>query len=65
MEMLATWCWEHSPKVLILIIMEDTHGEHDCAGVPVNIVVLILIIMEDTHGGQDTYLLRNQITPCI
>ena len=37
--------------VLILIIMEDTHG-----GEPSNtnlggLVVLILIIMEDTHGG--------------
>ena len=38
--------------VLILIIMEDTHGERINHLLMVRFFkVLILIIMEDTHGG--------------
>ena len=37
--------------VLILIIMEDTHGEQQIGLTIIRtIYVLILIIMEDTHG---------------
>ena len=40
-------------KVLILIIMEDTHGEPTFASIKrLSLKVLILIIMEDTHGGE-------------
>ena len=35
--------------VLILIIMEDTHGVYQFDHIQIN-SVLILIIMEDTHG---------------
>ena len=37
-------------NVLILIVMEDTHGAylHTLSALPNN--VLILIVMEDTHG---------------
>ncbi len=37
--------------VLILIIMEDTHGAPIATKVGELINVLILIIMEDTHGA--------------
>ena len=37
-------------KVLILIIMEDTHGDDDLRFAAEALLVLILIIMEDTHG---------------
>ena len=40
------------PKVvLILIIMEDTHGVRKKLRNMLFSCVLILIIMEDTHGG--------------
>ena len=38
-------------KVLILIIMEDTHGVNSLIIQKVCFKVLILIIMEDTHGA--------------
>ena len=38
-------------EVLILIIMEDTHGEKAHPALKLIYYVLILIIMEDTHGG--------------
>ena len=37
-------------KVLILIIMEDTHGGYQIFSSEKSKYVLILIIMEDTHG---------------
>ena len=37
-------------EVLILIIMEDTHGEKAIRADVNTLAVLILIIMEDTHG---------------
>ena len=37
-------------KVLILIIMEDTHGGFIINTIINDNIVLILIIMEDTHG---------------
>ena len=40
-----------SIDVLILIIMEDTHGVKVELQAGDTITVLILIIMEDTHGG--------------
>ena len=36
--------------VLILIIMEDTHGAENLCAFQLLFQVLILIIMEDTHG---------------
>ena len=38
--------------VLILIIMEDTHGALGTKKASIYKNVLILIIMEDTHGEQ-------------
>ena len=40
----------YQDSVLILIIMEDTHGEAQATAQEVTPGVLILIIMEDTHG---------------
>ena len=48
--------------VLILIIMEDTHGV--CDQSILNLIirfVLILIIMEDTHGDEQTRRIKSQI----
>ena len=42
-----------NPNVLILIIMEDTHGVFGLLVLVIAILVLILIIMEDTHGGNN------------
>ena len=41
---------EREIDVLILIIMEDTHGVEVIAILLTPTIVLILIIMEDTHG---------------
>ena len=47
--------------VLILIIMEDTHGESLIIIHLIILMVLILIIMEDTHGdGQKGYMAYDQ-----
>ena len=45
---------ETNPKalVLILIIMEDTHGVQVGNAYKLVGLVLILIIMEDTHGDE-------------
>ena len=43
---------EGQDKVLILIIMEDTHGVVLISVLYLTLLVLILIIMEDTHGDQ-------------
>ena len=51
----ADLCWDllMALKVLILIIMEDTHGGiQNSYGIELAEKVLILIIMEDTHGDE-------------
>ena len=47
-------------SVLILIIMEDTHGATKESVNGVKNVVLILIIMEDTHGETTNWLTEEQ-----
>ena len=52
----VTWPITKEPinQVLILIIMEDTHGEEQkTTNRTTEEQVLILIIMEDTHGETD------------
>ena len=50
MERNRTFWVQHLLKVLILIIMEDTHGGLTLLSMIILNLVLILIIMEDTHG---------------
>ena len=51
--------------VLILIIMEDTHGVEFYYGIYRKHKVLILIIMEDTHGvwTQSTTKVISRLNP--
>ena len=48
-------------EVLILIIMEDTHGELRTLLKVHKRKVLILIIMEDTHGVHKRKLLHQKL----
>ena len=50
MEEVAPYHVEHDSYVLILIVMEDTHGAANIFRNEKSIHVLILIVMEDTHG---------------
>ena len=50
MEVSPQAAMEEAVHVLILIIMEDTHGANKPLETKKFTIVLILIIMEDTHG---------------
>ena len=47
----------NTKAVLILIIMEDTHGVSFLLKINKPNIVLILIVMEDTHGDFCSYFL--------
>ena len=51
--------------VLILIIMEDTHGETNKSFYMKSKKVLILIIMEDTHGVNMKQKQLTNILACL
>ena len=57
----ALWDCARQPGVLILIVMEDTHGVYwVCCHSQWLHGVLILIVMEDTHGVEPGQVYLNQ-----